>query len=104
MKLATLILLLASPLWAINIVESEVTKDKLYIKVSDGRTWTITRAEIRANYMTQTGTAAQRKQKTIDWVKDQALAALGEMIGTRSNMVIDFNAGDDNEVMSMEIN
>ena len=60
-----------------NVRSQTITDDSLTIVASDGRTYSVTRLEILANYALQTGTPPQRKQKCIDWVKESVEAALG---------------------------
>ena len=77
-----------------NIRRQEVTKDLLYIQASDGREFTMTRAEVQAIWQAQTGNAAARKAATIAIVKAQIEAALGAEQVSASILIFDFNTGD----------
>jgi hypothetical protein len=61
-----------------NVRAQHLDADGLYIQASNGAEITLTRQQIRDNFLSQTGSAAARKQKTIDWIKAQIEAAMGE--------------------------
>lgn len=60
-----------------NIRSQSLTLDGLPIVASDGRSVSITRADVIAHFQTEKGGRAARIQATIDWVKAQIEAALG---------------------------
>lgn len=60
-----------------NIRSQSLTSDGLEIVASDGRSITLTRADVIAHFKSETGNRATRIQATIDWVKAQIEAALG---------------------------
>lgn len=60
-----------------NIREQRVDEDGIYIVASDGRSFSLTRAEAIAHFKGQSGTRAKKRQVTIDWVKQSIEAALG---------------------------
>ena len=60
-----------------NIIEQRVTNSSIFVRATNGNTFNLTKAEIQAHAATETGTAAQRKAKTITWVLNQMQAALG---------------------------
>lgn len=60
-----------------NIREQRIDADGIYIVASDGRTFSLTRAEAMAHFRGQTGTRAKKRAATIDWVKQSIESALG---------------------------
>lgn len=60
-----------------GIRAQEVTRDRIYIEMGDARSFEVTRQQIVAHALAETGTRAQRRQKTIAWLKQSAIAALG---------------------------
>jgi hypothetical protein len=60
-----------------NVRSQELSQDGFTIVGSDGRSVTITKAQIVAFYQTTTGNAASRKAQVIAWIKQQCEAALG---------------------------
>ena len=60
-----------------NLRSCEQNATDLRLVASDGRSFTLTRAAVRANFLTQTGTVAQRTAKTVAWIRDQIEANLG---------------------------
>ena len=44
---------------------------------SNGKTFTMTAAQVRARFLIETGTVAQRGVKTITWLKQEIVNALG---------------------------
>ena len=63
----------------------------LHITVSNGNTWTITKADIVAIFQAQTGTLAARKAATIAAIKSQAQAALGAAMLDTTAVTVDVN-------------
>lgn len=77
-----------------GIVSQEVTDGRLTIVMGDGRSATVTKAQIRNHFQGETGTVAERRAATIQWLKDAAIAALGaEQFNPRA-WWIDFNNAD----------
>lgn len=77
-----------------GIQSQEVTRDHISITMGDGRSYSVTRQEIVAHALAETGTRAQRRAKTIAWMKTNAIAALGaEQFNPRA-WFIDFNDDD----------
>lgn len=60
-----------------NIRSQSITSSGLSIVASDGRSITLTRAQVIANFQSQTGSRAAKIAATIAWVKQQIQAALG---------------------------
>lgn len=60
-----------------NIREQRVDADGIYIVASDGRTFSLTRAEAIAHFKSETGTRAKKRAATIQWVKQSIETALG---------------------------
>lgn len=71
-----------------------VGAEGLHITASDGRSITLTRQQILANYQSQTGNAAARKAKCIDWAKQQIVAAIGAEQLDALLIDLDFNTVD----------
>lgn len=77
-----------------NVTALTCTKALISVTVADGRTWSITRAEILAIYATKGGSAASRKAATITDVLALAQTTLGVDYFTAANCTLDFNATD----------
>ena len=60
-----------------NIRSQTLTVNGLTIVASNGRSVAVTKENIRARFLVETGTNAQRKTKTITWFKSQIETALG---------------------------
>lgn len=60
-----------------NIRSQSLDSDGLSIVASDGRSITLTRADVIAHFQSEKGTKAARLAATIQWVKAQIEAALG---------------------------
>lgn len=81
------------------IAAQRVSKDELYIELTDGRTYTITRAQVLALYQQQSGNAANRKAATILVIKNQIVAAFGAALIDVNALTIDFDQADANKAM-----
>lgn len=77
-----------------NIRSQSITEDGISIVASDGRSFSITRAEVLDVYRAQTGNAATRRQKALDAVKASIVAALGAEQVPASILDFEFNTGD----------
>jgi len=60
-----------------NIRSQSITADELNIVASDGRSITLTRADVMDHFRSEGGNKATRIAATIQWVKDTVAAALG---------------------------
>jgi len=60
-----------------NIRSMVVDEKGVVIVASDGRVFEITPTQVKNNYAAQIGTEAERKAKTIQWLKEEIEAALG---------------------------
>jgi len=58
--------------------EMYMTGNSATIYMTDGVTWTMTKADVFNLYKSQTGSAATKKQKTIDLIKEDLKAKLGD--------------------------
>ncbi len=77
-----------------GIVSQSVTGNRLTIVMGDGRSASVTSTQVRNHFVGETGTNAQKRAATIQWLKDAAIAALGaEQFNPRA-WVIDFNNAD----------
>lgn len=86
-----------------NLREQRVSKDEMFIAATNGQTVTITRADVVAHFATETGTRAQRRQKTRAWVVEQIRAALGDDILDPAKVTADFDDVDATRPMTLEI-
>jgi hypothetical protein len=86
-----------------NVRSSIVTKDEISIVGSDGRTFSVTRAQIVAFWQAQGGSAAARKTATVNWVKTNMQTALGPEQVPVALMTFDFNATDNAVAMLLEL-
>lgn len=86
-----------------NVRSQEVTKNGITIVASDGRVFSVTRAEIVAFWQTRGGSAASRKSATISWVRDNIVAALGAEQVPAVLVTMDFDTADLNRAMLLEI-
>lgn len=85
-----------------NIRSQRVDSTGISIVASDGRSTTITKAQIQAFYQSTNGNAASRKAQTITWAKQQIESALGaeQVPQAILNIYIDTNLG---ELTSLQI-
>jgi hypothetical protein len=60
-----------------NLRSQSIDANGLELVASDGRSFTLTRAEVMVHFQSETGGRAARLSKTIQWVKDSIEAALG---------------------------
>ncbi len=60
-----------------NLRSQRVDNTGIELVASDGRSITITKAQIQAFFATTNGNAASRKAQVITWAKQQIEAALG---------------------------
>lgn len=60
-----------------NLRSQSIDANGLSMVASDGRSITLTRAQVIANFQTQTGSRAAKIAATIQWVKDSITTALG---------------------------
>lgn len=77
-----------------GIRAQSVTRDGIRIEMGDGRTFEVTRQQVRANFQQETGTAAQRRTKTILWLRNSAIAALGAEQFNPRQFAVDFDNAD----------
>lgn len=66
----------------------------IYIMASDGREITLTKRQIQTAYQLTTGNRNARRAATIQWVKDQIVAALGQEQVGASLLDVDFDEAD----------
>jgi hypothetical protein len=66
----------------------------LYLKASDGREVVITRRQVRQQFQSETGTVAQRKLATRQWVRQTIVAALGVSQIAAADIDHDFDEAD----------
>lgn len=85
-----------------NIRAQRASKDELYIQGSDGREVTITRAQVVARFQSETGSRAQRRTKTLTWLRDQLVTALGEQVDP-ALLTADFDDQDATREMVLEL-
>lgn len=79
-----------------------VGKRGLHMVASDGRAFTVTRAEIVANFLSQTGTRPQRKVKTLLWLRQGIRDALGAEQVDVTSVTADIDE-DTGEVLGVEV-
>lgn len=60
-----------------NLRSQSLDANGLSLVASDGRSFTLTRAEVIAHFQSETGNRAAKLAATIQWVKDGIEAALG---------------------------
>lgn len=60
-----------------NLRSQSITPDGIDLVASDGRSITLTRAQVIAHFQTETGSKPVKIAATIAWVKAQIEAALG---------------------------
>lgn len=65
----------------------------LEIVGSDGRTCTLTKAQVQAFYQSTSGNAASRRSQVIAWIKDQIVTALGPEQISLAELDYDFDLG-----------
>lgn len=71
-----------------------MTRDNLLIEGSGGRTYTVTKEELRAQWASGGGNAATRLARTIVWVLDGIVAALGLENIDRTELELLFDSAD----------
>lgn len=86
-----------------NVRSQSVDKDGITIVASDGRVFSVTRAQIMAFWQAQTGGAPSRKSATIDWVKTNMEAALGPEQVPSTLATFDFDTTDLNRALILEL-
>jgi hypothetical protein len=77
-----------------NIRSQVMTREGLTITASDGRTYSVTRAQIRAQFVSGGGGAATRRTRTLQWLKDGVVAALGAAQCNPSLFTVNFEDAD----------
>lgn len=78
-----------------NLRSQSLTPDGITLTGSDGRTVTITKAQIIALYQTTSGSASSRKTQTLALVRDSIQTALGaEQVPTAKVTGLDFDPAD----------
>lgn len=80
-----------------------VTKDEITIVASDGRQFSVSRAQIVAFWQAQGGSAAARKTATVNWVKTNMQTALGAEQCPVGLATMDFDTTDLNKAMVFEL-
>jgi hypothetical protein len=86
-----------------NLRSAEVTNQSISLVASDGRTFSVTKAEIQAFLATQGGNAAARKAATITWVKANIQTALGAEQCPVGLTTFDFSVTDNAAAMLLEM-
>lgn len=66
----------------------------LEIVGSDGSVFTVTKAEVRAFYLTTSGSAASRRAQVITWMKNNIVTALGVAQVSLAELDFDFSTTD----------
>lgn len=77
-----------------NIRSQRIDANGIEIVASDGRTFSVTRAQIRNFFQAQTGTRAEKRAATIDRLKDEIRDALGANQINRASLSLDFDDAD----------
>ena len=75
-----------------NLRSQSIDANGLSLVASDGRSFTLTRAQVVAHFQSETGGRAARLTKTIQWVKDSIEVALGP--GQVPAFLVDFDFDD----------
>jgi hypothetical protein len=86
-----------------NLRSAEVTNQSISLVASDGRTFSVTKAEIQAFLATQGGNAAARKAATIAWVLANIEAALGAEQVPSALITFDFDAANALAQLRLEV-
>ena len=86
-----------------NIRSQVVTNTGFTIVASDGREFSVTKAEIQAFAATQGGNAAARKAAAIAWVLANMQTALGPEQVPASLVTFDYNATDALATLRLEM-
>lgn len=78
-----------------NIRSQSIGSNGIQIIASDGRTFSVTRLDIRNNFLSQTGTLLQRIVKTRLWLRESIRDSLGveQIDPTRINFDFDNTDG-----------
>jgi hypothetical protein len=66
----------------------------LEIVASDGRTFTLTKAEVQTFWQSTTGNAASRRSQVITWLKNEIVTALGAEQIDILDLDYDFDTAD----------
>lgn len=77
-----------------NLRSQSLTREGITLVGSDGRTYSVTRPELVARFQLETGTPAQRKTKTLTWLRGQIEAALGPEQVPAALVDVDFDTAD----------
>lgn len=72
-----------------NLRSQRIDDNGIELIASDGRSITITKADVLAHYQSETGSAATRKAATITWAKNQIVSALGKEQIDLAQLLID---------------
>jgi hypothetical protein len=86
-----------------NIRSQEVTNNSLTIVASDGRTFTVTKAEIQTFAAAQGGNAAARKAATIAWVLANMQTAIGAEQIPSALVTFDYDAANALAQLRLEV-
>lgn len=62
-----------------------------HITFSDGRSITLTKVQILAHFVSETGTRVQKRNKTLQWIKDQIVSGGGQEQIDPNNVSHDFD-------------
>lgn len=66
----------------------------IYIQASNGQTVTVTKRQMLARYAIETGSRAQRRTKTMNWLRQQIVDALGAAQISLASLITDFDEND----------
>lgn len=77
-----------------NIRSQILNTDGITIVASNGKTFSVTRSEIRTNFLSQNGNLASRRTKTIQWLKDNIVSSLGSEQFDFNKITADFSESD----------
>jgi hypothetical protein len=85
-----------------NILGQRIDNTGIWVKGSNGNEINLTKADIRARYLLETGSAAARKAKTIAWIQTQIETAIGDHLVPAANVRVDFRDSD-GEPLDLEL-
>jgi hypothetical protein len=77
-----------------NIRSQQIDDNGIQIVGSDGRIFSMNRAEIRAHFLTETGAVLQRLAKTRLWLRQRIVATLGSEQIDIAETIADFRESD----------
>lgn len=77
-----------------NVRSQRIDANGIEIVASDGRTFSVTRAQIRSFFQAQTGTRQEKRAATIDRLKDEIRDALGAEQCSKGMLHLDFDDSD----------